>query len=117
MRAGCRLLLQNRAQQMRHRLLPVRPRPPRTGLAVQPDEALLKPFLAPMADRRIGHPQPPRDRGVALPIRRSPADLRGGHALELIPLALAQPQLALRWSTNLCHDPPPGSSTTITAVL
>src|SRR5512133_2653835 len=132
MRARCRLLLQNRAQQMRHRRLILRPRPPGTGFAVQPDKVLLEPFLAPMADRRIGHAEPTRDRGVHLPICRSQNDLRPtnqavwrrvrtDHAFQLIPLALAQHQLALLWPTNPCHDPPgfpeAGSSTASAVML
>jgi hypothetical protein len=118
--SGARLGIENGAKQLRNRLLVMGSRPARASLSVEPDDPVLEPFLAPVADGvadgRVRHAQPPRDDGVHLAICRGKDNLRPtanavrcrmrtAEPYHFLPLALAQNKRARLRSTKACQDP------------
>ena len=74
MSAHSRPLFENGAKKFGDRLLVMRSWAARTRFAVKPSDPLLEPFFPPMADRRIGYPQPAGYRRIGFAAGRGQND-------------------------------------------
>jgi hypothetical protein len=78
-RTDARAALEDRRQQVRHRLVIMAARAPRPLLTVEPGQTLLEEPLAPVADRRDREADIPRDLGVRGALCRCEHDPRPAH--------------------------------------
>src|SRR4029450_6194412 len=121
MGAHSRSLFENGAKKFGDRLLVMRSWAARTRFAIKPSDPLLEPFFPPMADRRIGYPQPAGYCHIVFAAGRGQNDFcpaneamssrtRARNPFQFVTLNSRQHQCSFPRSSNARHDPLPATS-------